>query len=55
MGRFFWGWYFLLNTHDLRILEKGGINAQRYLEDILEQNLKPFTLFIGKNFRGIRH
>ncbi|KAJ4437838.1 hypothetical protein ANN_13776 [Periplaneta americana] len=48
-----------LGTYDRRrgsgrrrstIVDHGTLNAQRYIEEILEDHVMPFALFIGQNF-----
>lgn len=36
---------------DLVVFDRGSVNAQRYVEEVLQEHVVPFAPFIGENFR----
>lgn len=45
-----WGGISLMARTELHIIARGTLNAERYVEDILEQYVVPFAPFVGEEF-----
>lgn len=46
-----WGGISYKARTDLGVLDRGSVNAQRYVEEVVQDHFVTFAPFIGKNFR----
>lgn len=46
-----WGGITYEARTDLVVFDRGSVNAQRYVEEVLQDHVVPFAPFIGENFR----